>query len=161
MLEASWPGDRFRPDKRRPDRKGDLGMLVERGIRRVAAVNLAVLDGCDPSMGGPDLRRAERLAPLGKEIAEGVFAVNWRLDVNDPVGGMRVQPVEAVPAGDEGALGSVLGNRARDADASRHLPWRAVHEDRQVRVNVKKRLLTAEAADPFDLLALRARSRAR
>src|SRR5260370_14941198 len=136
-------------------------MLGERYIRRVPEVDLVVVDGCGLSTGGSDLRRVERLAPLGKEIAEGVFALNWRLDVNDPVGGMRVQPVEAVPAGDEGALGSVLGNRARDADASRHLPWPAVDEDRQVRVNVKERLLTAEAADPFDLLALRARSRAR
>src|SRR6185312_12329631 len=96
------------------------------------------------------LGRPERLPPLVEELAERIGALHRRLDVDDPVGRMGVQPVEAGPRVDERARRRLLGDRVRDADPRRHLALLAVDEDRQVRVNVEHRLLAGLAADPVD-----------
>jgi hypothetical protein len=79
--------------------------------------------------------------------------VHRGLDVDDAVGGVGVQPVEAGAAGDERALGGVLGLGAGDSDAGRDLARRAVHEDGQVGVDVKDGLLAGLAADRVNVRA--------
>jgi hypothetical protein len=73
--------------------------------------------------------------------------------VDDAVGSVRVQPVEAGPLLDERARRGRLGLRAGDADGGRHLAGRAVHEDSQVGVDMEQGLLHGLAADPVHLLA--------
>src|SRR6266516_7110546 len=95
-------------------------------------IPLAVVDRRDRTGGRAHLSRAERLPPFVEEVAQRVGALNGRLDGDDAVRGVGVQPVEATAAGDEGALRGVLGLGAGDPDPGRDLAWRAVDEDGQV-----------------------------
>ena len=54
----------------------DLGVGVQRDVAGVALVQLAVVDGDDPTRGRAHLTRPERLAPLVEEVAEGVGALD-------------------------------------------------------------------------------------
>ncbi len=76
------------------------------------------------------------------------------LHVDDPVECVRVEPHDAAPRDDErpGARLLALERRA-DADAVGHLVRLALHEDRQVGVDVVVELLAGLARDPVDLLA--------
>src|ERR1700693_108365 len=73
-----------------------------------------------------------------------------RLDVDDPVVGVHVQPVEAAAGRDERPVGSLDGLEARDADAIRDDLCLAVHKDGQVRVDVGDQLLTGLALHAVD-----------
>src|SRR5260221_10126946 len=159
-LQTAGPGYRFRGDQRLADLELDLGVRGERDAAGVALVHLAVVDRGDVSLGRPDGGGPEPLAPFVEEVAQGVGALNRRLDVDDAVGGVGVQPVEAGPGGDEWALGCVLRPGSGDPDGGRDLARRAVHQDGQVRVDVKDGLLAGLAADAVDALAGGARGRA-
>ena len=135
-------------------------MGVQRNVTQVALVPLTVVDGDDRAFGGPDLVRPERLAPLVEEVAQGVGAVDRGLDMDDAVGGMRMQPVKAGAAGDERALRGLLGLCARDPDGGRDLARRSVNEDGQVGVDMEEGLLAGLAADPVDGMAGRGGRRA-
>src|SRR5260370_472889 len=132
------------------DRELDVGVRGERDVRGVALVHLAVVDHGNVPAGRAGLARPERLAPFVEEVAQGVGALNRRLDVDDAVRGVGVQPVEAVPAGAERALGGVLRAGPWDPDGGGDLAGRAVHEDGQVRVDVKDGLLAGLAADALN-----------
>jgi hypothetical protein len=95
----------------------------------------------------------ERLPPLVEEVAERVNARDRRLDVNDAVGGVGVESVEARSGDNERPARRVLGLCTRNADSSRNLPLLSVHEYGQMRVNVEKGLLAALATDAVDGLA--------
>ena len=95
---------------------------------------------------GPTWRRAERLAPDVEVVAERERPRDRRLHVDHAVGRVAVQPVEARSVG-------------RDADERRNRALLAVHEHRQVRVVVELELLTPEALDPVDRLAVQLRGR--
>jgi hypothetical protein len=125
----------------------------ERDVPRVALEDLAVVQGHHAAAGRADPAGAQRLAPLVEEVAQGVVPLDRRLDVDDAVGGVRVQPVEAGSLLDERARRGRLGLRAGDADGGRHLTRRAVHEDGQVGVDVEQGLLAGLAADAVHGLA--------
>jgi cyclase len=152
-LQAGREGDLLRRDQRGADLQLDLGVRVERDIAWVALIHLAVVDGDHVPVCRADLVRSEWQAPFIEEVTQGVYAMDRRLDVDDAVRGVRMQPVEAGPAGDKRARRGLLGLRARDADGGRDLTGRAIHEDGQVRVDVEERLLGGLAADPVHRLA--------
>jgi cyclase len=156
-LQAVRERDLLGLDERRADLELNLGVRVQRDVTRVALVHLPVVDGHHVPLGRSDLVRAEWLAPYVKEVAQGEGALDRRLDVDDAVGGVRVQPVEARAGLDERALRGVRGLRAGNADGGRDLARRAVHEDSQVRVDVEQCLLAGLAADPVHRLAGRHR----
>jgi imidazole glycerol-phosphate synthase subunit HisF len=128
-LQAARERDLLGLDKRRADLELNLGVRVQRDVTRVALVHLPVVDGHHVPLGRADLVRAERLAPDVEEVAQRVGALDRRLDVDDAVSGVRVQPVEARAGLDERALRGVRGLRTGDADAGRDLARGAVHED--------------------------------
>jgi imidazole glycerol-phosphate synthase subunit HisF len=152
-LQAVRERDLLGLDERRADLELNLRVRVQRDVTRVALVHLPVVDGHHVPLGRADLVRAERLAPDIEKVAQRVGAVDRRLDVDDAVSGVCVQPVEARAGLDERALRGVGGLRAGNADGSRDLARRAVHEDGQVRVDVEQRLLAGLAADPVHRLA--------
>ena len=159
-LQAVRERDLLRRNERGADLELDLRLRVQRDVPRVALPDLPVVDGRHVPLGRADLVRAERLAPYVEEVTQGVGALDRRLNVDDAVGGVRVQPVEARAGLDERALRTLRGLRSGDADAGRDLPGRAVHEDGQVRVDVEHGLLAGLAADPVHRLAGRPRGRA-
>src|SRR5215467_1325455 len=120
-LQAARPGDRLGSDQGSADLELDLGVLGQRDVAGVAVVDLADVDGRDVPLGRAGLARPQRLPPYDEEVAQREGPVDRRLDVDDAVGGVRMQPVEALPAADERALRGVLGLRPRDADAGRYL----------------------------------------
>jgi hypothetical protein len=132
-------------------------MIIQRNVARIGRIPLAVIDGDDLPGGRADLVRAERLAPYVEEITERVGPLDRGLDVDDAVGGVGVQPVEAGAAGDERALRGALGLSAGDPDGGRDLAGRPVDEDAQPGVDVEDGLLAGLAADPVDTLAGRRR----
>ncbi len=152
-LQAVREGDLLRGDQRPAHLQLDLGVCGERDVARVALVDLAVVEGHHGPGGRAGPVGAERLAPLVEEVAQGEGPLDRRLDVDDAVRGVRVQPVETVPVGCERAVRGGLGLRPRDADGRRDLPGRAVHEYGQVGVDVEEGLLAGLAADPVDGLA--------
>jgi imidazole glycerol-phosphate synthase subunit HisF len=152
-LQAVRERDLLGLDERRADLELNLGVRVQRDVTRVALVHLPVVDGHHVPLGRADLVRSQRLAPDVEEVAQCVGALGRRLDVDDAVSGVRVQPVEACAGLDERALRGVRGLRAGNADAGRDLARRAVHEDGQVRVDVEQRLLAGLAADSVHRLA--------
>jgi imidazole glycerol-phosphate synthase subunit HisF len=160
-LQAGRERDLLRRDQRGADLQLDRGVRVERDVARVALVDLAVVDRGHVPSRRADLVRPERLAPLIEEVPQGVGAVDRRLDVDDAVGGVRVQPVEARAAANVRPLRGLLGLRPGNADGGRDLTGRPVHEDGQVRVDVEQRLLAGLAADPVHRLAGRAAGRTR
>jgi imidazole glycerol-phosphate synthase subunit HisF len=102
-LQAGREGDLLRGDQRGSDLQLNLGVRIERDIARVALIHLAVVDGDHVSGCLADLVRPEWQAPFIEEVTQGVGAMDGGFDVNDAVGGVRVQPVEAGSAGDERA----------------------------------------------------------
>jgi len=120
----------------------------ERDVPRVALEDLAVVDRHHVPAGRADLAGAERLPPLVEEVAQRVGPVHRGLDVDDAVGGVRMQPVEAGSLLDERARRGGLRHRPGDADGGWYLPGRTVHEDGQVGVDVEQGLLAGLAADP-------------
>ena len=70
--------------------------------------------------------------------------------MDDPVGRVRVQPVEATPIADERALGRVLHLAAADPDPVRDLARDALDEDRQMGMDMEQQLLGAQALDAVD-----------
>jgi imidazole glycerol-phosphate synthase subunit HisF len=102
-LQAGREGDVLRGDQRGADLQLNLGVRIERDITRVALIHLAVVDGNHVSGFVAHLVRPERQAPFIEEVTQGVGAMDRGLDVDDAVGGVRVQPVEAGAAGDERA----------------------------------------------------------
>jgi hypothetical protein len=109
-----------------------------------------------------DVFPVEGLSPDVEELPERVGAVDRRLGVDDPVGGVRVQPGEARASGYKSPL---RGRRhlvgRRNADPARHLSCHTPDEDRQVRVDVKENLLSRLARNVIDLLAGRQQTRTR
>jgi hypothetical protein len=82
-----------RGDERCADVKLDLGLVDERDVARVALVDLAVVEGGDAALRRTDLVSAERQAPLVEEVPERKAPPDRRLEVDDAVGDVRVQPV--------------------------------------------------------------------
>ena len=115
-------------------------MPSERDVPWVAFEQAAVIDGGDPTSDRSHPRRAELLAPDIEKITEGVGPLDRRFDVDDPVGGMRVQPVEAAPSAHEGTGRRLRHHRVVDADALRDAARLAVDEHGQVRMDVKRHL---------------------
>jgi cyclase len=136
-LQAVRERDVLRLDERRANLKLDLGVGVQRDVARVPLEHLPVVDGYHVPAGRADLVRTEWLAPDIEEVTQRVGALDRGLDVDDAVGGVRVQPVEARAGLDERALRGLRGLRPGDADGGRDLPGRAVDEDGQVRVDVE------------------------
>jgi hypothetical protein len=60
---------------------------------------LPVVEDGDVALRRTNLVSAERQAPLVEEVPEGKAPVDRRLDVDDAVGGVRVQPVKALAGG--------------------------------------------------------------
>src|SRR5579862_9429737 len=120
-----------RPPRRRHERRADLqhhvGVRLERDRARVARERLSV----NPRLQRLALARtrrggngpAERLAPHPEEVIEDERAILRRLDVDDAVGRVRVQPVDAP-----------LRDGLPDVRRDEHRP--AVVEDQQVLVDV-------------------------
>src|SRR5499427_892400 len=146
-LQAARPGDRLGSDQGSADLELDLGVLGQRDVARVAVVDLAVVDGRDAPLGRAGLARPQRLPPHVEEVAQREGPVDRRLDMDDAVGGVRMQPVEALPAADERALRGVLGLRPGYSEAGRYLARRAVHNDGQMSVDVEQHLLAGVAVD--------------
>jgi len=155
--EACREGDRRRGDQRPTDLQLDLGERGEGDGAGVAVVELPVEDRRDLPGRRADPAGAERLTPHVEEVAQREPPLDRRLDVDQSVGGVRVQPVEAAAAPDERPGLVSLDLRAGDADAARDLAGRAAEEQREVRVDVKERLLGPQALDPVDGTAGRAR----
>src|SRR5438132_9166707 len=129
----------------------DQGMLGERDRRGISGVTLAVDIRDHPSALRADLARAQWLPPDVEELAQRERLGRRRLDMDDPVARVGVEPVEALTAGDEGTRIAVDGlSRRIDADARRDLPWLAGHEDREMRVDVERGLLVRAALEPVD-----------
>src|SRR6266851_4172859 len=156
-LEPAGEADLLLGDEWLTDLKLDLSMCVQRDVARVALIHLAVVDRHDMALDRPERRWSERLAPLVEEVAKRVGAVDRRLDVNDAVRRMGVQPVQAGSALGDRALRRLHCPRAGDSDASRELPLRPVDENRQMRMNVEDRLLRCLAANAINLAAGRGR----
>src|SRR5215472_18587435 len=70
LLQPASEGDRLLGDQRLAHLELDLGVPIERDVARVALVQLAVVDGNDMALSGPEDRRPERLAPFIEEVAE-------------------------------------------------------------------------------------------
>ena len=99
---------------------------------------------------GANLVSAQGLAPLVEEVAEREAAPDRRLDVDDAVWCVRLQPVEARPRIDLPPFRALGFLRPRDADPGGHLAPCPVHEDRQVGVDVKERVLVHRTANAVD-----------
>ena len=94
------------------------------------------------------------MPPDVEELAEAEGLPLRRLHVDDPVECVRVEPHDAAPRDDERPGARLLAlERWADADAVGHLVRLALHEDRQVGVDVVVELLAGLAGDPVDLLA--------
>src|SRR5207253_7263662 len=128
----------------------------------VAREGVAVEVGGDGAGRRAHAARAERLAPDVEVVAERVGALDRRLDVDDPVARVAVQPVEARSRGDEGAFGCLLlATGRRDPDALRDHTGPALDEYREVRVDVEEHLLAALASDAVDRTCRRLGGRGR
>jgi hypothetical protein len=70
----------------------------QRHIPRIPAEHLPVDQDRDVPVGRPDDVRPERLTPFVEELAKRVDALHRRLDVHDPVGGVRRGGAGRAPA---------------------------------------------------------------
>src|SRR5207237_2395594 len=103
------------------------------------------------SGGARSLATAQRLTPDREEVAERKRSPYRRLDVNDPVIGVRVQPVKARARNDKGPLGALLDlPRLADSDAVRYGQRLTVGVNRDVGVDVECQALAAIAGDTVD-----------
>jgi hypothetical protein len=90
-------------------------------LTRVTTRPLAVHIGDHESRGARSLAAAQRLTPDREEVAKRKRSLHRRLDVNDPVTGVRVQPVKARTRNDKAPLGALLDlPRLADPDAVRY-----------------------------------------
>jgi branched-chain amino acid transport system ATP-binding protein len=145
-LRAAPVGERRGLRERRAGLDHDVGVLREFDLARIAAIQRTV----DVEAQARPAARAqrtgafsrERLAPDGKEFAERKRADRRRLDVNQPVGRMRVQPVEA-PSGQ------------RPPDVARNRDGLAAVEQRQVLMDVERDPLGSVAVDAVHGLTAR------
>ncbi len=103
----------------------DLSVCVERDVTRVPLVHLAVVQSDHMAGCRANRVRSERQAPFVEEVAQRVGALDRGLDVDDAIGRVSVQPVEAGAGGDERALGCVLGSPASTASTSTNTKPRA------------------------------------
>src|SRR5262249_34882385 len=101
-LEAAPVRVVLRRDERLADVELDLRVRAERDIARVPGPDRAVVERGHLPLRRPGLRRRERLVPDVEEVAERECPVHRRLDVDDPVGRVRVEPGEAGAMADEG-----------------------------------------------------------
>lgn len=124
-------------------------------MSRVAGEGLSVHVGGDRPSGGPHLTGTQGQAPHVEELPEGVQLLAGRLDVNDAVGDMSVEPVEAAATRSEGSdRGRGRLDRRRDADGQGDLARLAVDEHRKVGVNVVHDLLGRLALDAVNGLTV-------
>ena len=102
--------------------------------------------GDDAAARRPEMAPIEALLPQIEELPEPEPDPRRRLDVDDPVGGMRVQEREAAAARHERTAG-VAHDPARraDADAERDRARLAVDVDLEVSVHVVGELLARAA----------------
>src|ERR1700735_594238 len=122
-LQPAPVGDLHGRHNRGPDVELNLVVVAQRDVVRVAGVQLGLLAGrCEEdrhvARGRADLRLAEGDAPLVEKLTQGeALRGARRLNVDDPVVGVHVQPVEAAPRLDEGPLRGADGLAAGDPDA--------------------------------------------
>ena len=102
---------------------------------------LAVVERSNRTFGRPYVVRPKRLPPDVEELPEMVGGRDRRLDMDDAVGCMCVEPVEARTCPDERALGSWLGRWICNSHGGRHLLGDSVHENGEVDVDVRRDLL--------------------
>src|SRR6185437_9145862 len=93
----------------------------------------------------------QRLMPLVKEVAQRVDPLGGGLDVDDAVGGVGVQPVDACATAGDRALVGVDRVGAGDPDPGGQRVGLAVLEHGQVRMDVVDELLGRAAGDPVHL----------
>src|SRR5919202_4196212 len=113
--------------RRRPDCEDDLLVRLQLVREGAPGLLLAVDVPLVALAVRPDALVVQEYAPLREEIAERVVLVLRRLDVDDPVGGVRVQ------------LRDVRG--VVDPDELRHGQLLAVQEDVEMLVDVVRELL--------------------
>src|SRR3984893_19274219 len=136
-------------------------MRVKGNRSWVARKRLAVNKGRHRPMLRSDLRRAQRLVPDIEVVAQRVHALARRLDVDDPVRRVGMQPVEALAGYNECAGRGLDDLRGwNDADAFWDDPELAVRIHGEMRVNVVNDLLCRVAADAVNRLPLRLSVRA-
>jgi hypothetical protein len=149
-LEAGWEAERRRGHAP-PDVELDDAVRAERDRARIAPESAPVDERGDTLARAGDLASSERLVPEVEELPERVRPLDRRLDVDDPVACVRVQPVEARAANDERSLPRLLELlRSGDSDALGHGRWMAVVHDREVRMDVEEDLLAGLAPDPVN-----------
>src|ERR1700694_3488927 len=135
-------------------------MGVEGDRSWIAGKRLAVDIGAHHPVCRPDLCRAQWLVPDIEVVAEGVDALAGRLDMDDPVRSVGVQPVKALARDHEGTDRGLNDLRWwNDADAFGDDPWPAVRVDGEVGVDVVDDLFSGVAADAVDGLPLRLSAR--
>src|ERR1035437_8173285 len=126
------PVNRLRRGSGRADLELDVGMADERDVPDALGPQLAVHEGGDLALRRPHFGRAERLVPFVEEVAQGVDPPRRGLDVDDPVGSVGVQPVDALAAGGDRAAGGLILDRAGNPDAPGDRVLLAVDEHGQV-----------------------------
>jgi hypothetical protein len=136
-----------RRHERSPHLELDLGMGGQRDVSRAALVGATVVDGRHRPGRRPDLSPAEPLSPDVKEIAQRERPLDRRLDMDDPVSRMRVQPVEAVPSAGVRPNRSLGYLGIDDPNAARNPARSPVDVDGQMGVDVEEELLAPQAAD--------------
>ena len=160
--QAPREADPLSCDQRPSHVELDLGVREQRDRARVPGEDASVEEGRDRAARRSDAIATERLPPDVEEVAEGVDALYRGLGMDDPVGGVRVQPHEARRARDEHAdRGFVDLERWCDADSGRYPTWLAVDEDGQMGMDVEQSLLADLAGDSVDSLPVRDETRGR
>ena len=132
-------------------------MVAEWDVAQIAEVDLAVEEGGHLTVGWSNLVGTKGLTPDGEEVTEGIVVpLHRRLDVNDPVFGVGVQPVEAATGPDKWALRGLLdGSRWDDTNPVGDLAGSTIDEDGEVGVDVEDDLLVRIAGNPVHNLASR------
>ena len=84
------------------------GVCRERDFPKCTVVLLAIDVSRDCPLRQTYLAGRQRLLPDVEELAKGKRRRLRAFNVNDAIGGMRVQPVEACPGGNERTVGRIL-----------------------------------------------------
>src|SRR5207302_3400699 len=96
-------------------------------------------------------RRGSRNCRCREKVAKRKRSLHRRLDVNDPVIGVRVQPVKARARNDKGPLCSLLDlPRLADPDTVRYGQRLAVGVNRDVGVDMEGQALAEIGGDTVD-----------
>src|SRR5437764_7375097 len=134
-LQAARERDSFGCDQRVAHLEFDLTMCEERDLARAAGEDASVEECGHRSTRGSDPMTAQWLVPDVEELAERVGALDRRFDVDDSVGGVRVQPHEAGRSGDKSTGRCQLDFVGRrDADSGGYLLRITPDDDPQMRV---------------------------